>query len=80
MEDLISASTENARDLAINQLSGEVSKKIKELRARGLGLQKKTLEEEMLEWLESHNKNYNKTQYYKIVTIKEILESIDCGV
>jgi len=34
----------------------------------------------LVEWLESHNKNYNKAQYYKIVTIKEILESIDCGV
>lgn len=33
----------------------------------------------LVEWLESHNKNYNKAQYYKIVTIKEILESIDCG-
>lgn len=34
----------------------------------------------LVEWLENHNKNYNKAQYYKIVTIKEILESIDCGV
>ncbi len=30
--DIISASTENARDLAIHQLSGDVSKKIRELR------------------------------------------------
>lgn len=34
----------------------------------------------LVEWLESHNKNYNKEQYHRICTLKEILESIDYGV
>ena len=31
-------------------------------------------------WLESHNKNYTKEQYHKIVILKEILDCIDYGV
>lgn len=34
----------------------------------------------LIEWLESHNKNYNKAQYHRILTLKEIFESIDYGV
>lgn len=34
----------------------------------------------LMEWLESHNKNYTKEQYYKISSLKEILDCIDYGV
>lgn len=31
----------------------------------------------LLEWLESHNKNYNQEQYYKIIDCLEIVKSIE---
>lgn len=34
----------------------------------------------LVDWLESHNKNYTKEQYHKIVILKEILDCIDYGV
>lgn len=34
---------------------------------------------ELVDWLESHNKNYTKEQYHKIISIKEILDCIDYG-
>lgn len=34
----------------------------------------------LVDWLESHNKNYTKEQYRRIVSLKEILDSIDYGV
>ena len=36
--------------------------------------------ESIINWLESHNKNYTKEQYYKISNLKEILGCIDYGV
>lgn len=37
----------------------------------------KTLNElkSLIDWLECHNKNYTKDQYYKILDIQEILEN-----
>lgn len=32
---------------------------------------------EMLDYLESHNKNYTKSQYNKIVALKDILECLE---
>ena len=32
----------------------------------------------LVNYLESHNKNYNKEQYSQIDALKEILEAIDC--
>lgn len=34
----------------------------------------------LVEWLESHNKNYTKEQYHRIDSLKEILDCIDYGV
>lgn len=34
----------------------------------------------LVDYLESHNKNYNKEQWRRIQTLKEIMESIDYGV
>lgn len=34
----------------------------------------------LVEWLESHNKNYTKEQYHRISSLKEILDCIDYGV
>lgn len=34
----------------------------------------------LVEYLESHNKNYNKEQWSRIQTLQEIMESIDYGV
>lgn len=34
----------------------------------------------LVEWLESHNKNYTKEQYRKIDSLKEILDCIDYEV
>lgn len=31
----------------------------------------------LLEWLESHNKNYNQEQYYKILDCLEIVKSME---
>ena len=31
----------------------------------------------LLQWLESHNKNYNQEQYYKILDCLEIVESME---
>lgn len=31
----------------------------------------------MIEWLESHNKNYTKEQYYRISIVNDILHSLD---
>ena len=36
--------------------------------------------ESLINWLESHKKNYTKEQYYKISNLKEILGCIDYGV
>lgn len=33
----------------------------------------------IIEYLESHNKNYTKNQYYKISTLKDIMNMIDAG-
>lgn len=30
-----------------------------------------------VEWLESHNKNYNKEQYYRMLDLKDILDCIE---
>lgn len=32
---------------------------------------------ENIEWLESHNKNYNNKQYHKILELKDICNSIE---
>lgn len=34
----------------------------------------------LVEWLESHNKNYTKEQYHRIQSLKDIFDSIDYGV
>lgn len=33
----------------------------------------------IIEYLESHNKNYTKNQYYKISALKDIMDMIDAG-
>ena len=33
--------------------------------------------ESLLEYLESHNKNYTQKQYYKILELKEIISTIE---
>lgn len=33
----------------------------------------------IIEYLESHNRNYTKNQYYKISTLKDIMNMIDAG-
>lgn len=33
--------------------------------------------ESLLEWLKSHNKNYNQEQYYKILDCLEIVKSME---
>ena len=42
---------------------------------------KKTLNEllTLINWLECHNKNYTKDQYYRILDIQEIIENIING-
>ena len=62
----------------IEDVPEEYREKIKELRARGLGLQKKTLEEEMLEWLESHNGQMPRLVIYREgrkILVSEMSES-----